>query len=710
MKEIKINDERNIDGLEKREIPKERLHLDSFAVDPDGKVFRVMTDRIEDGHFTENKPYETLVFKQEKKGTNFNDLDGEKYMTGEEAVRGHFLKAANWARIGGRTTEERENGNCEVYTRTLDRFKNVWTVVTKGDGKGFVTEASMITKENNAFSRFTADSDHTDTIEEAMASHSLILTRAKDNVLTKDLLALHARESGPSGFLKGIHELSMNKNEHANKAAVMERGAWHLAGDLSVTPNVMGDLLRASEDLVHGRPVRNLLPETEQFLRGHKKESYAIMKGLQNQIRESEIYKAETMEKAIPEEKKEEKSPGKEPPWKKSRNEFVEKLIADAEKNRRFPWESGYVEGVELQLQQSMRVSEINRKREEKNGKDAVLVNPYYQGGNQMRLAVASMEKGYLDPRWATFKQITELGGKVKKGEHGTLIEHWEVKKQKEWQLDDTGKKVPVMEKDEKTGEMKQKVTERFVGSSAYVFNYEQTENLPIAHSVPRRSLSEADRNLAMDNMVKNSEAKVYEDQVRRNFYSGSTDTIHVMPKDLFKSAEEYYGVVAHEIGHSTGAEKRLNREGITNPKGFGTDGYAREELVAELTSAFMQMKYGVTSKRAEENHEAYIQSWDRKIGYLKKHPDEFFRVVKDAEKATEYISARMVEKGLTKEEITRINGYSKEGTEEFRKADRDAKLAERKEKMATKKKTTTRKKSRFSVTVKKAAEKGYSR
>ena len=147
--------------------------------------------------------------------------------------------------------------------------------------------------------------------------------------------------------------------------------------------------------------------------------------------------------------------------------------------------------------------------------------------------------------------------------------------------------------------------------------------------------------------MIANSEAKVQFDQKNQNFYRVSEDCVHVMPREEFKSLGAFYGTVAHEIAHSTGAENRMNREGITKSDGFGGPIYAKEELRAEMTSLFLGQEYGVApGKEHYENHVAYLQS---RAEVIEKDPDELFRAAAEAQKMTDYIKDHMIERDLQK-------------------------------------------------------------
>ena len=93
--------------------------------------------------------------------------------------------------------------------------------------------------------------------------------------------------------------------------------------------------------------------------------------------------------------------------------------------------------------------------------------------------------------------------------------------------------------------------------------------------------------------------------------YRGSTDTVEIPTRSSFISSEAYYGTLFHELAHSTGHESRLNRP-IKNR--FGTDPYAKEELVAEIGAAFLAAVARLENPFTIENSGAYIQSWIRRF------------------------------------------------------------------------------------------------
>ena len=128
-------------------------------------------------------------------------------------------------------------------------------------------------------------------------------------------------------------------------------------------------------------------------------------------------------------------------------------------------------------------------------------------------------------------------------------------------------------------------------------------------------------------------------------FYSISRNQITIPEKAQFKDGESWYGTAFHEMVHSTGAENQLNR--LHPQSGFGSDEYAREELVAELGSALVCQKYGMT-KNLKEDSAAYLKSW---LGSLKETPSFIKTTLMDVKKATSILTQRIDEVSLEMKE-----------------------------------------------------------
>lgn len=243
---------------------------------------------------------------------------------------------------------------------------------------------------------------------------------------------------------------------------------------------------------------------------------------------------------------------------------------------------------------------------------NAVTGRPYH-GGNHLWLNC----QGHADPRWCTYKQAAEQGWQVRRGEKATQVEYWQWTEQKK---DEQGKTV----------EVKLEQPRVFYAS---VFNASQMENVP--EYKPKAFAWEPE--VAAEQIIKASGADIRHDKTDVAFYSPVHDTIHVPPKILFQEAKDYYGVVLHELGHWSGHPSRLARDLAHS---FGSPGYAREELRAELASYFLASRLGIPHDT--EQHAAYVGSW---IQALSKDHNEIFRAAKDAEKITEFVLAFQQEK-----------------------------------------------------------------
>ena len=240
-----------------------------------------------------------------------------------------------------------------------------------------------------------------------------------------------------------------------------------------------------------------------------------------------------------------------------------------------------------------------------------------YQGGNRLKLIEEATEKEYKDPRWVTFKQAQEMGWSIKKGAKGIKCEKWIFTK-KEKELDEeTGKMVEV-----------EKELSKPIPSYFTVFNGEQVDGIP---PFKRNIINDEEKFKIANDFIKSSECPIKEIAQDKAYYLPLSDEIILPLREAFKSEEAFLRTTLHEMGHSTGHESRLNRDQIN---AFGTPAYAKEELVAELTSIFVQAKLGIKLEGEHfNNHTAYLQSW---IGALQNDPNELFRAISQAEKATE--------------------------------------------------------------------------
>src|ERR1700683_4998706 len=265
-----------------------------------------------------------------------------------------------------------------------------------------------------------------------------------------------------------------------------------------------------------------------------------------------------------------------------------------------------------------------------------------YRGGNAIHLMATSLQRGYEDPRWMTYKQASDNGWQVRRGEKGTQIEYWEAKeasdKTQPSQSDGRG--------DASTGNGNNAGAEksRFIHRVYTVFNGQQIDGIPL-HTPKQHTTFEVVQ--AGEQILNNSGANIAHDQADRAFYSRSQDSIHLPPKDAFKDAAGYYGTALHELAHWTGHPSRLDRSTLTESYRFGDVNYAKEELRAELASVFLAAQRGIPHN--PEQHASYVNSW---IGALKRDKNEIFRAAHDASKATDFILALERDKSIGEEDL----------------------------------------------------------
>lgn len=216
-----------------------------------------------------------------------------------------------------------------------------------------------------------------------------------------------------------------------------------------------------------------------------------------------------------------------------------------------------------------------------------------YRGINVFLLAIAAWEKGYASPYWLTFNQAKARGGSVKKGEKSTLVVFWK----------------PYETKDKQTGEAVTIPVLRFY----HVFNVEQCEGgrIPTPAGEPARQAQRLFTPLESAEAL----AKLYlggpsvSQHGTRAYYVPSSDAVHIPEPVKFKTGEDYYATLFHELAHSTGHSSRLDRGLDTKLAPFGSPDYGREELVAEMAAAFLCGSAGI-APAIVENHAAYLQGW----------------------------------------------------------------------------------------------------
>jgi putative DNA primase/helicase len=259
-----------------------------------------------------------------------------------------------------------------------------------------------------------------------------------------------------------------------------------------------------------------------------------------------------------------------------------------------------------------------------------------YRGINALYL----MSQGYADPRWLTYKQATGLGAQVRKGEKSTWIQYWKFTDER-IKNDDNGK--PVLDSNGKPAKETVKL-ERPRVFYASVFNAEQIDNLPELF-IDQPAWNPIER---AELILQSSSAAIEHGEYDRAFYRPVTDRIHLPHKYQFETPDRYYATALHELGHWTGHESRLNRD-LAHP--FGSEGYAREELRAEIASMLLGHELGIGHDPGQ--HAAYVASW---IKALEEDPTEIFRAAADAEKIQDYVLAFARQQELVEQETIKMD------------------------------------------------------
>jgi antirestriction protein ArdC len=245
-----------------------------------------------------------------------------------------------------------------------------------------------------------------------------------------------------------------------------------------------------------------------------------------------------------------------------------------------------------------------------------------YRGINVLMLWASARERGYAAPLWLTYKQAQELGGQVRKGEKGSLVVF--------------ANTITRTEQDEATGEDLERHIPFMKGYT--VFNAEQVEGLP-AHfyAMQQETLDPVARIDRAETFFAAIGADIREGG-NRAFYSVTEDRVQMPPFAAFRDAEGYYVTLAHELTHWTKHPKRLDRD--FGRKRFGDEGYAMEELVAELGAAFLCADLALNPEPRAE-HAAYIASW---LKALKEDKRAIFSGAAHAQHAADFLNARQVQ------------------------------------------------------------------
>ena len=241
-----------------------------------------------------------------------------------------------------------------------------------------------------------------------------------------------------------------------------------------------------------------------------------------------------------------------------------------------------------------------------------------YRGINTIMLWSEAVTKGYAAPIWMTYKQCAELGGHVRKGEQGSLVVY--------------ASTLHRSETDEASGEEVERNIPFMKGYT--VFNVEQIEGLPEQYSRPAQATLDPVQRLADVEAFFAATGIEVGHGGNRAFYSESVDRVQMPLFETFRDAESYYATLAHEEIHATKHKSRLARD--LGRKRWGDEGYAAEELVAELGSAFLCADLNITPE-VREDHAAYIGNW---LTVLKGDKRAIFTAAAHAQRAADFLHA----------------------------------------------------------------------
>lgn len=247
-----------------------------------------------------------------------------------------------------------------------------------------------------------------------------------------------------------------------------------------------------------------------------------------------------------------------------------------------------------------------------------VLSGKAYRGVNVLALWAASEARGYSSGLWGTYRQWTERGAQVRKGEKSSLVVFWKTSGANSDEQDDADDQEPSGGK------------RRFFARGYSVFNVAQVDGY---QPEPAPTLDEAERHAHADAFLASLGVAI-EHGGESAYYRPSTDTVHLPCFSSFRDAASYYGVAIHECGHATGAKHRLDRD-LTGR--FGSRSYAAEELCVEMAAGFVLADLGI-AHHPRPDHAAYISSW---LEVLKDDSRAIFTAASKAQSIADWMHAR---------------------------------------------------------------------
>lgn len=256
-----------------------------------------------------------------------------------------------------------------------------------------------------------------------------------------------------------------------------------------------------------------------------------------------------------------------------------------------------------------------------------------YKGINNLYLTLIAQKRGYQDNRWITFNQMAKNQWKFikpAKGQ-GILVEWWTMKNKKTNKIISFEEYRKIIEEDpnrEKEFKMSK--------MNYIVYNGDLIDGL-VNNKVEQKE--EVISNNYVNNIIDNLGVG-YKEEGEEAYYNPTKDEVVLPPSNIFKTSNSFYATQLHELAHSTGHESRLKRN-IKNS--FGSEEYAKEELRAEISSAFLMQKFHLEEdKRHLNNHKSYVKNW---LEILKNDPKELFAAITDANKIVEYLEENSIKK-----------------------------------------------------------------
>lgn len=290
-----------------------------------------------------------------------------------------------------------------------------------------------------------------------------------------------------------------------------------------------------------------------------------------------------------------------------------------------------------------------------------------YAGINRFKLFVTMLQNNWTDPRFMTFNQIKKMKRddgqgmcSVIKGSKGIQVEYWFLMDRLK-AFGQKGKYCTFQEA-QKLIDKGLRESSDFQLSARYytVFNGTQIEGLPEYVQERKRNI-DVRRDEIIDKISDSMKVPIEYNDGDQCYYRPSEDKIYLPKPEYFNSQYAFVSTALHELGHSTGAAHRLHRDLVNF---FGTEEYAYEELVAEMTSCFISSEIRMPEDNDQEywdyhikNHAGYVQSW---ASVLKNDCNALPKAIKQAEQAADYlemhagiISEQEYEKKYSKENHT---------------------------------------------------------